>query len=114
MCTQTELNQITSHVVKAAKDSLGNKLEKVILYGSYARGDNDSDSDIDIMVLANVLNKDCWKERAKIRKITGSLDLEHNIFVSMTVIDSATFYKYLNTLPFYKNVLKDGIELSAQ
>jgi predicted nucleotidyltransferase len=31
---------------------LGDKLYKIILFGSYARGDNDNESDIDIMVLS--------------------------------------------------------------
>lgn len=30
---------------------LGERVKKVILYGSYARGDYNSDSDIDIMIL---------------------------------------------------------------
>ena len=49
MCSQSVLNKITAKIVKAAKDSLGDVLDKVILYGSYARGDYDEGSDIDIM-----------------------------------------------------------------
>ena len=32
----------------------GNHLKKIILYGSYARGDYRDDSDIDIMILLNI------------------------------------------------------------
>ena len=37
------INEITQKVLKAAKDTLGDKLDKVILFGSYARGDYDSE-----------------------------------------------------------------------
>ena len=36
------------------KKILGKKLKKVILYGSYARGDYTENSDIDIMVLTSL------------------------------------------------------------
>ena len=32
---------------------LGERLKKIILYGSYARGDYNSSSDIDIMILTD-------------------------------------------------------------
>ena len=113
MCSQATLNQITSQVVSAVKNSLGNKLDKVILYGSYARGDYDDESDIDIMVLADIPREDCWKEHLKISDLTWELDLEHDVLVSVHVTDCATFYKFINDLPFYSNVLRDGVVLSA-
>ena len=113
MCTQATLNTITSKVAQAAKDSLGDRLEKVILYGSYARGDYDDESDIDIMVLADIPHEDCWKERTKISERIRTLDLEHDVLVSLHVTDCATFYTYMSDLPFYMNVDKEGVTLSA-
>ena len=113
MCSQPVLNIITSEVVKAARESLGDRLEKVILYGSYARGDNDDESDIDIMILANIPHEDCWKECMKISGLTGWLDLEYDVLVSLHVTDCATFYQYINAMPFFMNVVKEGVELSA-
>ena len=113
MCSQATLNVVTEKVVRAAKDSLGDKLERVTLYGSYARGDYDDVSDIDIMVLAVIPHEDCWKERMKISKEIGCIEIEHDVLLSVHVTDSATFKKYINTLPFYMNVLNDGVTLSA-
>jgi len=113
MCSQSTLSLITDKVVQAARESLGDRLDKVILYGSYARGDNDNESDIDIMVLADIPRENCWSERMKISNLTWELDLEHDVLVSLNVTDCTTFYKYLNDLPFYTNILKEGVELSV-
>ena len=113
MCDQIKLNKITSIVVQAARDSLGSRLDKVILYGSYARGDYNSESDIDIMVLADIPLDDRWQTYLKISKLTEWLDLEYDVLTSINVTDCTTFYKYADALPFYKNVLKDGVLLSA-
>jgi len=49
----------------------------------------------------------------KISSLTWELDLEHDVLVSLNVTDCATFYEYIDDLPFYMNVLKEGVELSA-
>ncbi|MCL1809619.1 MAG: nucleotidyltransferase domain-containing protein [Clostridiales bacterium] len=85
MCDQIKLNKITSIVVQAARDSLGSRLDKVILYGSYARGDYNSESDIDIMVLADIPLDDRWQTYLKISKLTEWLDLEYDVLTSINV-----------------------------
>ncbi|MEG1972553.1 MAG: nucleotidyltransferase domain-containing protein, partial [Oscillospiraceae bacterium] len=50
MCTESQLQTILSAVYQKSVAEFGDKLDAVILYGSYARGDYDSESDIDIMV----------------------------------------------------------------
>ncbi|MDR1135898.1 MAG: nucleotidyltransferase domain-containing protein [Clostridiales Family XIII bacterium] len=107
------LDEITTKIVQAAKDSLGDKLDKVILYGSYARNGYDEESDIDIMVLADIPLEERWRTYLQISELTGYLSLEYDVLVSINVIDCATFYKYINDLPFYVNVMKDGVELGA-
>ena len=113
MCSQSALNEISAKVVQAAKHSLGEKLNKVILYGSYARGDHDEESDIDILVLADIKREDSGPERNKIRDILGYIDLDYDVVLSLSVADLDTFNKFLPVEPFYKNVIKDGVVLSA-
>ena len=113
MCDQLTLDEITTKVVQAAKEVFGEKLEQVILYGSYARGDHDDESDVDIMVVADIPHEDCWKEYKRISDLTWSLDLEHDVLVSICITDSDTFRTYASILPFYLNVLHEGVSLIA-
>ena len=113
MCSQSVLNQVTDRVVEAAKKSLGEKLDRVILYGSYARGDNGDESDIDIMVLADIPLENRGIERKKIRKLLNHIELELDVVLALNVTDCETFNKFLRVEPFYQNVLKDGVVLSA-
>jgi predicted nucleotidyltransferase len=113
MCDKAVLDEITERVCTAAKEMLGGKLEKVILYGSYARGDYDEYSDIDIFVLADIPQEDCRKTSLKIHDRAGDLALEHNILICPHVTCSAVFRRYSDTLPFYVNVRREGVELYA-
>ena len=45
--TQQAINEFLIRI----NEILGNKIKRIILYGSYARGDNRKDSDIDVAVI---------------------------------------------------------------
>lgn len=113
MCTKTQLKRITDEVSQGAKDILGDKLYKVILYGSYARGDYNSESDIDIMILADVKDEETHIIRKQIHKVTSRLGLDNDIMVSVSLKDRRFFYEHMPILPYYQNVVKDGVELYA-
>ena len=102
------IEEISNKVLQAAKDTLGDKLEKVILYGSYARGDYDNESDIDFFILARVPQEEAGSWRRAINNQIPGIDLEYDIIVSVKVTGSSIFYEYSDVLPFYMNVLREG------
>jgi predicted nucleotidyltransferase len=113
MCSTTVLSIITDQIVHEARQQLGDKLDKVLLYGSYARGDFDDESDIDIMILADIPEEETWQTNMRLNKVASRLGLEHNIVISPYVTVCGTFYKWLDVLPFYQNVMREGVNLSA-
>ncbi|MCL2088534.1 MAG: nucleotidyltransferase domain-containing protein [Oscillospiraceae bacterium] len=113
MKSRSEINEIAQKVLQAARLCLGEKLDRVILYGSYARGDSDDDSDIDIIILAKIKPEEAWKIRMEISRNLAEFDLEYDILVSLQVADCKTFYEFADEVPYYKNVLKHGVDLSA-
>ena len=52
---------------------LGKRVKKVVLYGSYARGDYNSNSDIDIMFLTDLSDTEIIEYRDKISDIAYEL-----------------------------------------
>jgi predicted nucleotidyltransferase len=111
--TDPRINDVIREVLQASKDTLGDRLEKVILFGSYARGDYDAESDIDFCILANVPRNEATKWRRDINKCMPGIDLEYDMLVSLHVINSSMFYNHVDVLPFYRTVLQEGVELSG-
>lgn len=87
---------------------LGNKLERVILYGSYARGEARSDSDLDILVvIRGELNySDLIRQTSE---LIARLSLENDVVISRAFISSDRFEKEYS--PFTLNVHREGISI---
>lgn len=68
----TELNAITSAVVDSARDLFKERLWRVMLYGSYARGDFDEESDVDIMILLDCNESDIRRYRKQTGRMASS------------------------------------------
>ena len=113
MCNESTLEVIITSIVREVMLRLGDKLDNILLYGSYARGDFDDDSDIDIMVLANISIDEANKIERELISLTSSLGLEYNVLISLYIKDCDTFNKWKDVLPFYQNVIRDGVRLIA-
>ncbi len=79
----------------------------LILYGSYARGDNHEGSDVDILVL---LNKDkiSFEDRKRISYPLYHIELETGIMISPVIFSKKNWETKHRISPFYKNVTTEG------
>ena len=80
----------------------GNKLKAVILYGSVARGTATEESDIDIMVLIDGTAQELRTFEDQLSDVSADIS-----------ISSQEYMRWMNTLPFYKNVSQEGVVLYA-
>ena len=113
MCTQDQLEKILKTVANEVKTVLMDKLDCVILFGSYARGDYDDESDIDIMILADVDNGDVNKYTRQIYDRIYELEIDFDSVLSLCIVPQDRFYKFKEILPFYRNVDREGVKVAV-
>jgi predicted nucleotidyltransferase len=112
--TLSDIRPLIDDFIRELEKVLGQNLSKVILYGSYARGDQRENSDIDLMILTSLDDND------EIRRIEKALydlsfeyEMEHLININVIVDNEKHFYDWVNDLPFYRNVEQEGVVLIA-
>ncbi|GAB6283708.1 MAG: nucleotidyltransferase domain-containing protein [Ignavibacterium sp.] len=101
-----KLNRLLPEIEKCIRDSFGEKVKKIILFGSYARGDFDEESDVDILVIVNDENLNYYKKK-RTEIISDYLNKEE-IFLSIIIEKSSLVERYKNDSPFLINVNKEG------
>jgi predicted nucleotidyltransferase len=83
------------------------EIEKIILFGSVARGDDKKDSDIDILIITKNIDDDLKIDDDVYGKAFDILmNTGENISVKMRTKEQ---YQKYNDFPFYMNISKDGI-----
>ena len=90
---------------------LGDKLTKIIVYGSYARGDFRENSDIDIMILVDMSDIDLKSYGEKLSYMTYDFNLDHDIDIKPIAKSEEIFNKWVVNYPFYSNIHKEGVIL---
>lgn len=106
---KNKLQDFLLELNNAAKNYYGNRLNKIILYGSYARNEQKPESDVDIMLVLNDEKINPYKEVFDFGHKIYSLGWEYGYLV---MIKPTTSNKFFNSkLPFYQMVRKEGIEI---
>ncbi len=105
------IQKIVNDFSKKVEKILGNRLKKIVLYGSYARGDYRSNSDIDIMILTDLNEKEIEDFRDEIVSIAFDIELENGIVISPVIKNIEKFNTKIEFIPFYMNVQKEGVVL---
>ena len=82
---------------------------KVILYGSYARGEQTEESDVDIAVILKDGNTE--KMHDDMLDIVVDYELDLDVTLSVVPIEYANYLEWNKVLPFYQNIEKEGIVL---
>lgn len=106
-----DVNKEIQEFIKQVKELLGIRLKKIILYGSYARGDYNKQSDVDIMILTDLSFEEIEEYRDKISDIAYDIELSTGIILSPVIKNIEKYNSRINFAPFYKNVEKEGVVL---
>ena len=95
------------------KKIMGESLSRLLVYGSYARGDYTENSDVDIMVLTSLPEDKIEPVEDSLYDVAYDILMEYGIQISVIVKNEEHFKYWLGALPFYDNVEREGIERSV-
>ena len=101
---------IETYVIEIQK-IYGTHLRRIILYGSYARGDFRPDSDVDIMILLDMSDLELKKYSQKLSYMTYDFNLDNDVDIKPIAKSEAHFKKWIINYPFYANIQKEGVVL---
>lgn len=94
------------------KTILGNSIAKVLVYGSYARGDYSELSDVDLMILVTLSEEEIHEKRKEVSDLAFDYFMDYGIDISPIVKNIDHFYEWSEASVFYKNVQKEGITVA--
>lgn len=108
-----EIKSVLSAFSEEAQRVLGNNLRKIIIYGSYARGDYNENSDIDIMILTSLQEDVIGAVEDQLYDVTFDFLMEYGVNISVIVKNEEHFKYWLGALPFYDNVEREGVVING-
>ena len=105
------MNELSTNIITQFKSIIyglyGEKLSKIILFGSYARGEQKENSDIDFLVVLKGKDISVFREIEKINNSVYNMILETGKIISFVPVAEEKFETSPNF--FYTQVKKEGI-----
>lgn len=98
--------EILPELKKDLQNRYGDQLKSVMLFGSYARGDQKSGSDIDIAIILEDFAHACT-EIERTGDIVSSLSLKFDTLISLVPIKENDWLKRKSSL--ISNIKRDGV-----
>ncbi len=106
--TLTSITPTLNELKRALQDMYGDRLVKLILFGSHARGEANSDSDIDLLaVLKSPVSQ--VQEISYMSELCVKILLDHDELVSIVPMSEDRFNA--KDVALLRNIQREGIEL---
>lgn len=108
------VSEIMYQFSQQLKRIFGTRLSKVIVYGSYARGDYRENSDVDVMILVKMSDEEIKKMENDVYDLAFDIEMNTGIDISPIIKSVAQYEYWVDTLPFYRNVREEGVVVGGQ
>lgn len=105
------MKTLMERYIAQVQEIYGSHLRKVILYGSYARGDFRPDSDVDLMILLDMSDLELKAYSQKLSYMTYDFNMDYDLDIKPITKSEEHFEKWVVNYPFYANVNREGVVL---
>jgi predicted nucleotidyltransferase len=106
-----DIDIILRKLITRLRESTGDKLQRIILFGSCSRGEHTQESDIDVMVI--VTDESIKEYDEKALAIAVDLSIEYGKVICIFVVSSNKYLEEKQYNPFIKNIENEGITIYA-
>lgn len=113
MRTMQEVNKIIEELCVSMASLFPQDQIEAILFGSYARGNAEPGSDIDVLILVDAPRQDISARNWQVGDLAAELLLNYGAVVSPIVENRDYFNRNMSIFPFYRNVDREGVRISA-
>lgn len=103
------VQQIAEEYKKALQGLYGNDLAELVLFGSYARGDQHSESDVDFAIVFRDSHIRTADDRKKTAVLDSRLSLKYGLMLSSLITSSHK--KQTSMQGVYQEIRKEGISI---
>lgn len=107
----SNLYSLLDEIKDGLQQIYGDKLKNIILYGSYAREQEENGSDLDLMALLDLSDEEIESKNEEVLELTVDLTTRYGVLISIVKNNIDFFNEWVDTLPYFKNVLADGIDI---
>ena len=109
------VEKIIEEFVNKVNKKLGNRVKKNYTLWFICKGDFNKSSDIDIMILTNLSDDEICEYRSIISDIAYDIEYENDFNITLSpLLKNIDKYNYwLEAMPFYNNIQKEGVVLSG-
>ena len=104
----SKVRGVLAELRRRLEDLYGNRLVKLVLFGSQARGDADTDSDIDVMVVLKG-NVNPFQEIERGGRVTAAVSLEQDVVISAVYVSENRYRTRASG--FLANVRAEGVSV---
>ncbi len=108
------VRDIVYEFTKDMKKLFGSQLCSVVLYGSYARGNYNENSDVDVMILVKTSEGEIEKYLEQVSDCAFEYMMKYGIDISPVIKNEEHFNYWVENLPYYRNVKKEGVVVNAE
>ena len=102
------IKTILRELRKELRKLYGDNLVKLMVFGSWARGEAYEDSDVDVVVVLRDMDSQ-GKEIDRMIDIIYELNLRHNTLISVYPVSEVSFAQLKS--PLLMNIRKEGVEV---